>query len=284
MIERRMSPLTLLASLTVLIITAGLNLADAHPFPNARNPIKWPFAQNSIWNMPIGSKAVYVDAHIKAISDTSVVCQRGMSTDPDILILTPDAPMTDVSLNTAGWSGGDRCVVEGDVIIKAPIPVNFIVAGGGTCTPNHSVAVLMPDGRTLKQNQPFSRCTAGGPATSQYVYPDGDLYGDGIEGAHGGSGLSSLGGTLRLGELVPGAPPIRHALKINICGKDNIYYDAASGGYRWPATKADGYAADGYHGQVKACLMGALLAIPIWMDIEKMGLQTEPARMLAWTL
>ncbi|HEY5590184.1 MAG TPA: hypothetical protein VIK55_04120, partial [Paludibacter sp.] len=27
---------------------------------NTRDPLKWPFASNSIWNMPIGSKAVYV--------------------------------------------------------------------------------------------------------------------------------------------------------------------------------------------------------------------------------
>ena len=33
-------------------------------------------------------------------------------------------------------------------------------------------------------------------------------------GAHGGSHLSSIGGTIRRGELLPGAPPIRHALKL----------------------------------------------------------------------
>ena len=42
------------------------------------------------------------------------------------------------------------------------------------------------------------------------------IFGDGIGGAHGGSGLSSIGGSIRLGELLPGAPPIPHALKIEL--------------------------------------------------------------------
>ena len=29
-----------------------------------RDPLKWPFAQNSIWNMPIGSGAQYVPANL----------------------------------------------------------------------------------------------------------------------------------------------------------------------------------------------------------------------------
>ncbi len=37
---------------------------------------------------------------------------------------------------------------------------------------------------------------------------------DGRFGAHGGSGLSSVGGTIRSGELDPDAPPIPHALKV----------------------------------------------------------------------
>jgi len=32
----------------------------------------------------------------------------------------------------------------------------------------------------------------------------------------GGSGLSSFGGAIRLGELLPGAPPIQHALKLEL--------------------------------------------------------------------
>lgn|GEM_PF-2160334 len=36
-------------------------------FPTSRNDWKWPFAQDSIWNMPIGSGARYVDADLGPI-------------------------------------------------------------------------------------------------------------------------------------------------------------------------------------------------------------------------
>ena len=39
--------------------------ADAG-FPGQRDPWLWPFASNSIWNMPIGSEARYVPAGLKA--------------------------------------------------------------------------------------------------------------------------------------------------------------------------------------------------------------------------
>src|SRR3989442_5508548 len=97
----------------------------------------------------------------------------------------------------------------------------------------------MPDGRTLTQGQPLARCTAGGPATMWWSVTN-DLYGTGIDGGHGGSGLSSLGGTIRLGELVPGGV-IRHVMKMNLYGLNNYYYGTTQG-YRWPASQADGCA------------------------------------------
>src|SRR5262249_50300983 len=58
--------------------------------------------------------------------------------------------------------------------------------------------------------------------------------------------------------------------------------------YRWPAGTADGYAV-GWYGTIGnnhnfAMRMGALLAIPANVNIDAMGLETEPARKLAWTL
>jgi hypothetical protein len=105
-------------------------------------------------------------------------------------------------------------------------------------------------------------------------------------GAHGGSGLSAIGGTLRLGELTPTSGPIRHALKVNIFGKKNIFYDAETRGFRWPAKRADGYAAKNYYTErkaetVKACRMGALLALPAKMNLDSLGFETKPARILA---
>src|SRR4029077_14340903 len=70
---------------------------------SARDPLKWPFASTSIWNMPIGSGAQYEDAKIPAIfedpnppADASLWASMP-SVDWDIIVLTPTAPLTDIN-------------------------------------------------------------------------------------------------------------------------------------------------------------------------------------------
>ena len=168
--------------------------------------------------------------------------------------------------------------MEGAVLFKAPIPEDYVVPGANPGNlPNSGAAILMPDGRTIKQAQPFARCAAGGFATAYDVKADVDIYGDGIAGAHGGSGLSALGGTIRLGELVPGGT-IRHAIKVNLNAETEF-----SPGFRWPATQADSCSPDCYGGVNAALQPGALLALPAALDIDALGLETQPARQLAWT-
>jgi len=237
----------------------------------------WPFSRDSIWNLPIGANAVYVPANIKKPT------AYGMTTDVDVLILTPNAPPTNVSYNGDAWGGGSRCNAQGAVLFTAPIPANFVVPGAGSgnpdgTTPNYATAILAADGHTLIQGQPMARCTAGGTATMMWSQQDEDLLGTGNSGAHGGSMLSSLGGVIRLGELVPGGT-IRHALKVNLFGRDNYY--TGSGSYRWPATTADGCAPGCYGGSVPALRMGSLLALPPSFDVNAMGLETEPAKILS---
>src|SRR3989442_1849117 len=140
----------------------------------------------------------------------------------------------------------------------------------------------MPDGRTLTQGQPLARCTAGGDATRWWSITN-DLYGTGIDGGHGGSTLSSIGGTIRLGELVPGSV-IQHVLKINLYGLNNYYYDGTTHGYRWPASQADGCAYSCYGGTTLALRMASLLGIPASVNIDGLGLETEPAKILARAL
>src|SRR2546427_718421 len=236
-----------------------------------------PFSPRSIWNLPIGANAVYVPGNIKKPSAS------GMTTDVDVLILTPNAPVTKVWENSDAWGGGSRCNAQGGVLFSGPIPTNFVVPGAGSgnpdgTTPNYATAILAADGHTLIQGQPMARCTAGGNATMMWSQQDEDLLGTGNSGAHGGSMLSSLGGVIRLGELVPGGT-IRHALKVNLFGRDNYY--TGSGSFRWPATTADGCAPGCYGGSVPALRMGSLLALPPSFDVNAMGLETEPAKILA---
>jgi hypothetical protein len=260
--------------LTALTLVSSVNAQ--------RDPLKWPFSVTSIWNMPIGSDAVYVHAHIeKALT-------QGMTIDEDYIVMTPDAPLMEIYQNRAGWGKGNRCTIDGPLLFSAPIPRSFIVSPEtwDGRTPNAGLAVLMPDKHTIRQTQPFSHCTEGQPATSGGKPQDIDIYGDGIFGAHGGSGMSAIGGTLRLGELSPTSGPLKHVLKVNFFARKNIYYDEETKGYRWPAKKSDGYAAREYYKDrtnpvVKACRMGALLALPRQMNLDSLGFETKPGRILA---
>ncbi len=235
----------------------------------------WPFASTSIWNVPIGDGAQLVPAHIAASE------QIGNFAEEEVIVLEPGAPMVDLLESHADWDPGrDRCVPEpgGVVVDRVPIPAGFMTEPELGATDDNAAAILRPDGRTLHQSQPVVRC-ASGTATTHYRFDDVDLYGDGIVGAHGGSALSALGGTIRLGELVPHGV-IRHALKIVIQPR-YYHYDSAdeSPGFRWPASTADGHASLTYTGPEPALEMGSLLALPPDFDVDT--LRTEPARIVA---
>ncbi len=265
------------------------------PSPGTRDPLKWPFAQDSIWNMPIGSGAVYVPANLPAIPDDPTDnVDRVWSPVPHIdwerIILRPSAPLTTIAFSSAGWSGANRCSPtsggNSTLPVSVPIPTNYIQPHSNG---NEGATFLMPDGRTLIQTQPFARCTAGGPGTSVLAFDPVDIYGDGRLGAHGGSKLSSFGGSIRVGELRPGQQGIRHALKVNLFEKMD-YFNCSVGAdcFRWPAFVSDRNATQNYgsinNNQNRAMKMGSLLALPPSVNINNLGLETEPGRQIAWTL
>ena len=263
------------------VVVAGCQKKTEEPL--TRDPLRWPFSATSIWNTPIGSDAVYAPAQIEPVSEA------GMTVDEDYMVMTPEVPLLEIYENFAGWDRTkSRCGKEGKLLFSAPIPKSFIVSPvtWDGLTPNAGLAVLMPDKRTIRQTQPFAHCDENGPSTSQYMFDNQDIYGEGLFGAHGGSALSAIGGTLRCGELAPNSGPIRHVMKINLYGAKNLFYDDETKGFRWPAKRADGYASTSYYTNrnypvVKACRMGALLALPVNFDIESLKLETEPAKILA---
>lgn len=175
-------------------------------------------------------------------------------------------------------------------------PENFTTIKRG----NNGLTALQPDRVTLLQMQPAYRCSPGGPIFARrdgcpQPYPEYvSILEDGALGAHGGSGLSSFGGTLRIGELLPDAPPIRHALKLELFAHEYYYggHDlnnktAANGGrtqYVWPATGSDGYTRTFgsplvYNGTNPRLAPGALLAIPP-VTAANLMLQTKPGARL----
>lgn len=248
-----------------------------------RDPYKWPFDKYSIWNMPIHRDAVYVPACITA------PLEAGLLVDEDYLILTPNAPETAIYTNYNGWTQfQSRCDSMGPLLSTLPIPSDFVISYDNwiSSTPNAGVAILRADGQTLFQTQPFSRCEAGKYATSEYVWPDQSIFGAGIAGAHGGSGMSCIGGTIRVGEWLPGGS-IRHAFKVNIDASRFLDYKESNDGKRWPAPVSDGYAHK-YYGTKgnpePECLMGALLALRGDLNLTDLNFETGndgPAMILA---
>lgn len=286
------------ASVTCLGLALLLGSAPARAAESARDPLKWPFASTSIWNMPIGSDAVYVPAKLAAIPGNDKWAPMPQI-DDEIIILEPDAPLTPIYRSDAAWTGKDRCQATGDLLMEVRVPADYVMPHNNK---NNSATFLTADRRTLLQAQPFTRCVAGGPATSLVKFPPVDIYGDGVRGAHGGSGLSAFGGSLRLGELRPGGHAPRHALKVDVYAKQALHACRSKHDcFRWPAVGADSYAV-GHYGTLRpgkkqpvnlnedhdaphpALKMGALLAIPANKSLASLGLETEPGKMLAWTL
>lgn len=230
-----------------------------------RDKYRQPFASTSPWNMPIGSGAIYVPAEIGpsewVVAETNYVFH-----------LSGDDPLRPL-MRPWNWGEG-RCDDGAEYErIELPVPDGLIVPDAEpNYTPNNAAAFLLPDGETFVQVNALARCWEGGPVFG-IRGPDQSIYGDGIRGGQGGSGLSSIGGTLRAGELT-GTAPIAHALKILLWCE--WYCSYTERGYRWPATRSDGYASwETYGGSVEALRMGALLAIPPSVTAASLELETE---------
>ena len=267
----------------------------AQPFPTQRNVYQWPFSSGSIWNMPIGTNAEYTPQPI----DPEHI--NGLMTDLSVIVLTPDAEPMNLYGTEYRWQPGTtpetRCQRRNDIVhLQLPIPDSYVTSFFAQLKPNHPGVILQSDGRTLVQTSPFQVCP-GEYATTGLRKPNGvtidrilrredvDIYSDGMYGSQGGSGLSALGGAIRVGELSPGSAPIRHALKISFPGEHYLYYDDATDiAYRWPARTQDRGAKERYGGSEPEAQIGCLRAIPPWVDLDTLGLETEPGRKIAWTL
>ncbi len=244
-----------------------------------RDKHKQPFSCGSIWNRPIGSSARYLPAGIGIASS-----HHG---DENYYIVTDDSDPVVSWYDPKNWGSG-RCNPETKLNGSIHVPFNLTVPDAAPHnTPNNAAAFLQPDGRTLIQMTALARCIAGGPVFGYAVpgYPTSyeNIYGMGITGGHGGSGLSSIGGMIRLGELLTSSEPIQHALQLEVFGKKYLYGQPP--GYRWPAVQADSYAFDlnsetHYAGTNPSLVMGVLLAIPPSVDEAMLKLLTVPGRKL----
>jgi hypothetical protein len=260
--------------------TGGQKDAKA-PVANAsRDPWLWPFAADSIWNMPIGSNAVYKPAGLQPAKHVGVDTQillRTTAADPEREVLKSPSFKSRVGTEPLGF--------------RLRVPDDWTIPDAGSAnpyglTPNACYAILLPDGKSVLQGTCICRPQPGGP-----VYLPGwtarpgnrqpiSLTGDGLgKIGQGASGLSTLGGTLRKGELV-GEDPIRHVIKLNPYAARFCFYSQEIPGWRWPGHKADSYAAEEYKGTNRAVVMGSLLALKPDATPESLGIKTAPGRKL----
>jgi hypothetical protein len=202
-----------------------------------------PFAWDSIWNLPLASSARYApfDAQVGDVYP-----------DVENISIDPDAPVKQLHATPGGQ-----------------VHVDPHLTANGSWNNCSTLLMNTPDETTVIQGQPM-RLTAGGAPSWEYGWAPQPLRGAGIEGCHGGSGMSGIGGTIRRGELSSNRP-IRHALKLSLpcttsCSK-------AGDGHRWPALKADSGFKGKYGGRNPDVNMGALLALP--PDTDLSGI-TEP--------
>ena len=229
----------------------------------SRDPWLWPFATDSIWNMPIGSDAKLIPAKIPTPAHIGCDLEWHIRTEAE----DPVYPVFAPSSWGTRWPGERKLGelrIPADLIIPDAKPPH---------TPNACAAFLMPDGRTIRQLEPACRPVAE-PRIVGYLHgEDQDLYGAGIKGTHYGSGLSAIGGSIRPGELT-GDAPIRHALKLNVWAK-YLHYSDAVPGFRWPADRCDSYARESYHGKNPSLVMGALLVLPSDLKPLDLDVRTE---------
>jgi hypothetical protein len=222
--------------------TTDTTTAAPGPLPR-RDVYAQPFSWDSIWNLPLATSAQYepFDAKIGRLY-------------PDIenISVDPDAPVKQLDADPGG-----------------AVHVDPDLSANGKFNNCSTLLLDSSDDETVIQGQPMKLSPGDDPSWAFGSEPT-SLTGQGIEGCHGGSGLSGIGGDIRKGEL-PGKAPIRHALKFSLPCTTSC--STANGGHRWPAVKADSGYEGRYRGDNSEVNMGALLALPPDTDLSKI---TEP--------
>jgi hypothetical protein len=247
-------------------------------FPAGRDKYEWPYAQTSPFNMAVGSTAQLEPINFQRVGSVNADVDRLIRTgsaDPPCEVLVPRA-----------WNM--RCAGDTAQGVIIPLPY-FLTVPDATAsqTPNSCVAVVMPDGNTIRQFNCFARCEAGGPAHAFYRR-DMDLdptpttlTGDGLRGGHAGSGLPSIGGDITVQDIKSTDEVMFHALKIGIWGKKYFYPDGVPA---WPASRVDDNWSTTYGGPNPHLKPGSLLVIPAGVNINTLHLQTAFGRKLFYTL
>lgn len=248
----------------------------ANRCPEKLNSFHHPFDVNSHWNIAVGQEAMLVKTPIKSdfIGTDEVFIARSATDDPQMKLFS-------------GFSNKERCRPAEPLHQQWASGYKFNLPAtvsppmtGENYTPNNHSAIVDENGN-ITEVQPLSRCGQGlvsGYTGHEPGETQDNLRGSNLRGAHGGSGMSTLGGTIRLGELTR-RQPITHALKIVINPK---FLSRAGDGFRDPASKADYDYKRIYKGYRSALQMGSLLTLPSNFNCRR--LQTGPGQKVCQAL
>ncbi len=239
-----------------------------------RDPLLWPFSSTSIWNLPLHQDAInyLIPANINPVPSA------GISADENLLFLNAFAPLQEVMKNGFGL---EVCTDQGTLTdIQVPIDRAFSTDTSESNSPARKSSFLLPDQASIVQLSNTYICEPGGMVYANEIGPNGNVIGNGLLGGYVSSGMSNLGGTIRLGELDEPDDVIPHALKISLHAS-NIFYSESDStpGYRWPAQKEDANASSLFGGANDELELGALLALQPDFDLSQ--LSTAPAKIIA---
>lgn len=236
---------------------------------SCRDRHRQPFAADSPWNMAIGDRAEYAPGNIFAPPKAAPIA---FFNDHDYIITTTECDPLTAVYDQGEWGAtpAEYCTRQptAQLVTHIPFPANATFTAFGN---NNAFAVLLPDQVTIVQSQPLYRCEPNSPvlALRQYLISrhtsvpiNVSIEAGGYKtmlGPHGGTGLSAIGGTIRLGELAPGGS-IDHVLKLELAAREYYHRFNSTACHRWPALPYDH--CPEYGGTNMHIQPGSLLAVP----------------------
>ncbi len=245
------------------------------PPPATRDFTLQPFARTSIWNLPIGTGAMFESATSTRTTNL-ILTGKPWANEDTYSHPISYASLSDPLARVTDYNYSPRSATYN-------IPINATIAKG---TDAH-MHVISPDRRTIHETWAASRVSATEYRVGRHE--EVDLQGDGIGPSDGtrAYGGSAIGGLIRAWEVDPTHPKytgdIRHPLALAL-RRDQLLFTPGGGegydangymlqrGYIWPATEQDYDSPYTYSGSVA---MGTYIAIPPSVNLTQLGLTPQ---------
>jgi len=255
------------------------NLGSGYLANGLRKKANRPFSVASHYNQPIKSSAQRVAAGIvyTQVSGGESGYPTRVTADKSVIVMQPAAASLTVNYSSVGWDVGDRCNTTGGFggfPQTVQCPTSYVLPDSD----ENNVGFFLSPSNVVKHNNAFTRCVAAGNATAFRAWPDTDITGDSILGAHGGSGVGG-GVAIRGGEWTDGL--IRHTIGINLHAAKYYKNNGAGASHVEPATTEDNYWAS-YGGTNPYLMPGSLFVLPTNFNLG--ALRTKAGRTLARVL